>query len=189
MIIRRRSRFRCTTSKPASGHLQLCLVSWRNINKNNNAKNEITRPAPSSSTALVPVMFCGLVVGNRVVAVGTSSVSPGARMKGGHRCVVQSITRHAEMDVLRYLRRHCVRKARIVVVRMNSRRGRKQQHFGVSRPCLHCLQRITRYHAEQITKVTFLDEHGSWRTESPVSCLESSKLSSLERRLRGSKKE
>uniref|UniRef100_A0A7R9W5L7 CMP/dCMP-type deaminase domain-containing protein n=1 Tax=Pseudictyota dubia TaxID=2749911 RepID=A0A7R9W5L7_9STRA len=126
-------------------------------------------------------MFCALVVGNAVVNIGSSSPSPGARLSGGlsHSGRVQSISRHAEMDALKYLRNHDVRKARLVVVRMLE----GGQKFGESRPCIHCIQRIKRHHAN-ISCVTFF-EHGEWITETPSVCLLSSRLSSAERGERG----
>uniref|UniRef100_A0A7S4M9J3 CMP/dCMP-type deaminase domain-containing protein n=1 Tax=Odontella aurita TaxID=265563 RepID=A0A7S4M9J3_9STRA len=121
-------------------------------------------------------MFCGLVVGNSVVNVGTSSPSPGARLHGGssNPSGAQSTNRHAEMDALRYLRTHEVRKARLVVVRFtiaedeDPRQEGRGRFFGDSRPCVHCVRRIRRHHPN-VSAVTFF-EKGEWITESPEAC-------------------
>lgn len=94
-------------------------------------------------------------------------------MKGGLSSGLQSKSRHAEMDALRYMRRHTVRKAELVVVRVKS-----DGRYGDSRPCYHCIKRIVRYHAN-VTSVTFF-ESGEWRTELPGECIEASKLSSAD---------
>ena len=121
-------------------------------------------------------MYCGLIVGNSVVAVGKSSESPGARLRGGHNNRVQSVTRHAEMDALRYLRCHAVRNAGLVVVRQL-----KTGEYGDSRPCKNCTLRLIRYHKKTVSSVTFF-EAGSWHTMSPEKCLYATKLTSLDRR-------
>jgi deoxycytidylate deaminase len=118
-------------------------------------------------------MFCGLIVGNRCVHVGLSSPAPGARMRGGASNVLQSTSRHAEMDALRWTRRHYVRKARLVVVRL-----RRDGSYGDSRPCSHCIKRIMRYHSN-VSSVTFF-ENGEWLTERPQVCAKSSKPSSAD---------
>lgn len=121
-------------------------------------------------------MVCGVLVGNSIVHIGYSSPSPGARINGGlsYPGRMQSQSRHAEMDALRYFRRHDVRKAQVVVIR-RTRKG----DFGNSRPCIPCIQRILRYH-RNITSVTYF-ESGQWYMESPASCSISSKLSSGDR--------
>lgn len=120
-------------------------------------------------------MFCGLVVGNQIVHIGTSCSSPGARLKGGSACSHQSLTRHAEMDALRYLRNHKVRKARLVVGRLLD-----EGSYGNSRPCLHCIRRIVRFHPN-VTHVTFYDGN-AWITQTPETCSLFSKLSSADER-------
>ena len=117
-------------------------------------------------------MYCGLLVGNSIVNIGTSSPSPGARLKGGHShpSELQSLSRHAEMDALRYFRNHShVRKAKLVIVRPIA-----DGKYGNSRPCMHCIQRILRYHANVCRVVYF--EDGSWYTERPEVCAVSSRL-------------
>mmetsp|Transcript_9998 Transcript_9998/g.29590 ORF Transcript_9998/g.29590 Transcript_9998/m.29590 type:complete len:146 (-) Transcript_9998:33-470(-) len=122
-------------------------------------------------------MFCGLVVSNAIVRIGKSSPSPGARLIGGlspSRCM-QSVSRHAEMDAMRYLRKHhAVRKAQLVVIRMLA----EKDQFGNSRPCTHSIERIKRHHVN-ISGVTFF-ERGEWITETPDICSLSSRVSSAE---------
>jgi deoxycytidylate deaminase len=118
-------------------------------------------------------MSFGLIVGNRCVHVGLSSPAPGARMKGGSFNALQSTPRHAEMDALRWMRRHQVRKAELVVVRR-----KKDGRYGDSRPCVHCIKRIVRYHSNIISVTLF--EGGEWITERPDLCAKSSKLSSAD---------
>ena len=139
-------------------------------------------------------MTCGLFVGNSLVHIGTSSPSAGARLKQGggdsvschHRhhhplSTFQSDSRHAEMDALRYFRRHDVRKARIVVMRLvhKSVGSNITLTFGDSRPCFHCIQRIVRYH-RNVRSVTYYQD-GRWYTESPEECSKFSGLSLGER--------
>ena len=94
-------------------------------------------------------------------------------MKGGSSNALQSSSRHAEMDALRWMRRHNVRKAEIVVVRL-----KKDGQYGDSRPCMHCIKRIVRYHSN-ISSVTFF-EADEWITERPDLCAKFSKLSSAD---------
>ena len=151
-------------------------------------------------------MFCALLVGNKVVYMGMSSPSPGARCKGGSKHPCQSQSLHAEMDALRYLRRHNynVRKAHLVVLRPtwivpadhrqhSSRRSADPEDvgsgdgdnlasvlkFGNSRPCRHCIDRILRYHPN-VASVTFWEDT-MWYTEKPVVCAAESKMSSSDR--------
>jgi len=120
-------------------------------------------------------MVCGLVVGKQLVHIGVSSAAPGARLKAGGQN--QSMSRHAEMDALRYLRRHPdARKASLVVGRLVG-----SSAYGNSGPCLHCIRRILRFHP-QIVAVTFYED-GKWTTQRPEVCAESSKLSAAERNL------
>ena len=78
------------------------------------------------------------------------------------------------MDALRYLRRHPnVRKAELVIGRFQS------ETYGNSRPCLHCIRRILRYHSN-IVAVTFFED-GKWITQRPGVCELYSRLSSGER--------
>ena len=125
------------------------------------------------------------MVKNAVVHIGISSPDAGARLNEGgrgssivvgeYRAALQSTSRHAEMDALRYLRRHDARKVRLVV-------GRFQANgtYGNSRPCIQCIQRIKRYHPN-VKSVTFY-ENGKWLTQCPLVCAESSGLTSAERR-------
>ena len=117
-------------------------------------------------------MYCGLLVGNRCVHVGVSSPHPGARLNGGLSNSLQSLSRHAEMDALRWLRRRPgVRKAKLVVVRWT-----REGDFGNSRPCCHCIRRILQ-HFPNVSKVTYCED-GRWITESVIECKTGSKLSS-----------
>ena len=151
-------------------------------------------------------MFCALLVGNKVVYMGMSSPSPGARCKGGSKHPCQSQSLHAEMDALRYLRRHNhnVRKAHLVVLRPtlivpndhrqhDSRRSADGQDvssgdgdnlasefkFGNSRPCRHCIDRIIRYQPK-VASVTFCEDT-MWHTEMPGVCAAASRMSSGDR--------
>lgn len=119
-------------------------------------------------------MYCGLLVSNDYVSIGHSSPAAGARLKGGLLSNLQSVSRHAEMDALRWLRRHQARKAKLVVVRFTA-----DGRFGDSRPCLHCIKRIMRHHPN-VASVTFF-ESGTWLTEPPGLCAVASKLTSAER--------
>ncbi len=143
-------------------------------------------------------MVCGIVVGNSIVHIGFSSPAPGARLKQGGGSLktnhhpsnlatdissssstsssLQSQSRHAEMDAMRYFRRHDVRKAHLVILRLSGHEGR---NFGDSRPCLLCIQRIMRYHPN-VSSVTY-HENARWYTESPQSCSMFSRLSSGDR--------
>ena len=98
-------------------------------------------------------------------------------MKGGLASRGQSVSRHAEMDAMRYLRNHTVRKARLVIVRLLADGG-----FGNSRPCCNCIKRII-YHYPSVAHVTFYAENGIWQTETPQACAVSSVLSSADRML------
>uniref|UniRef100_A0A7S2N365 CMP/dCMP-type deaminase domain-containing protein n=1 Tax=Helicotheca tamesis TaxID=374047 RepID=A0A7S2N365_9STRA len=120
-------------------------------------------------------MFSGLLVGNNFVSIGESSPAAGARLRGGfaNSSCLQSISRHAEMDSLRWTRTHYVRKAHLVVVRWKS-----DGTFGNSRPCLHCIKRIIQYHSN-VNSVTFFEE-GGWFTQRPEVCVLFSQLSSAE---------
>jgi len=129
-------------------------------------------------------MYCGLIIGNCIVAVGRSTPSPGARLNRGfshpHSSQLQSLSRHAEMDILRYFRKHTnaqKKKARLVVLRYTTSTG----NFGNSRPCLHCIRRILRYH-RNIVNVTFF-ENGQWYSERPDEIVLHSGLSSGDRRM------
>jgi deoxycytidylate deaminase len=147
----------------------------------NDAKNE----PPGKNKRTNKDMVCGLVVSNQLVHIGVSSTSPGARLKtGGGQQQDQSLTRHAEMDALRYLRRHPdVRKASLVVGRFSQSTDEREKGaattFGNSRPCLQCIRRILRFHSN-VVAVTFYEE-GRWVTQSPEMCATSSKLSYAER--------
>lgn len=113
-------------------------------------------------------MVCGLVVSNELVYIGASSPAPGARLKTDKGNPYQSLSRHAEMDALRYLRRHPdVRKARLVVGRLKCDDGWTIV-CGNSRPCLHCIHRIIRFHPN-IVAVEFFNG-GKWITERPETC-------------------
>mmetsp|Transcript_30846 Transcript_30846/g.46002 ORF Transcript_30846/g.46002 Transcript_30846/m.46002 type:complete len:133 (-) Transcript_30846:3911-4309(-) len=122
-------------------------------------------------------MYCGVLVGNNYVSIGKSSPAAGARLKGGlsNSSFLQSTSRHAEMDSLRYFRTHHVRKAHLVIVRFMS----DGITFGNSRPCLHCIKRIIQYHTN-VSSVTFFDKGEGWLTQSPEVCVLSSRLSSAE---------
>ncbi len=83
------------------------------------------------------------------------------------------------MDTLRYFRRHPdVRKARLVVLRWS---GTARNNFGNSRPCIHCISRILRFH-RNITSIVFF-ENGHWYDETPHEIFLQSGLSSAEQRL------
>ena len=144
-----------------------CSVSWRaHCCRHNCAKNEINNNNNKRT------MYCGLLVGNRCVHVGVSSPHPGARLNGGLSNSLQSLSRHAEMDALRWLRRRPgIRKAKLVVVRWTG-----EGALGNSRPCYHCTRRMLQ-HFPNVSKVTYFED-GRWITESVKDCEIGSKLSS-----------
>mmetsp|Transcript_41462 Transcript_41462/g.87023 ORF Transcript_41462/g.87023 Transcript_41462/m.87023 type:complete len:131 (+) Transcript_41462:326-718(+) len=130
-------------------------------------------------------MYCGLIVGNNIVNIGGSSPSPGGRLKGRgwsrNSSRMQSSSRHAELDALRYFRTHPqVRKAQLVVVRYKNEGDALA--FGDSRPCACCIHRIVRYHPN-VTRVTFFED-GIWITETPSQCAIRSEYSSGDKRLK-----
>mmetsp|Transcript_19573 Transcript_19573/g.28602 ORF Transcript_19573/g.28602 Transcript_19573/m.28602 type:complete len:137 (+) Transcript_19573:209-619(+) len=130
-------------------------------------------------------MFCGLLLGNSFVRIGTSSPSPGARLDRGlmNSSLLQSVSRHAEMDSLAYLRNHNIckgkKKARLVIIRYTS-----DGSYGNSRPCIHCILRIARYYGDTIKNVTFYED-GLWYCQRPDECANSSRLSSADKRQKG----
>ena len=151
-------------------------------------------------------MYCALVVSNSIVRVGQSCSNPGARLKTGGgqqrfssssirknrgdvqgRNTIQSVSRHAEMDALRWLRRRpAVRKVRLVILRFKKHPNGRQSsgdapNFGDSRPCYNCAQRIVRYYPN-VTSVTFY-ENGLWKTEHPSACAAQSVLCSADRHI------